>query len=82
MMGVVGQARQTIVNIRDKILADLIKRQKPELDKKIDEMLREPKVNRIMLKYLGVGKTFGKKLGFRGVGKKIGKALKGLRKLL
>ncbi len=82
MMGVVGQARKTIQNIRDKIISDILRRQKPELDRKIDEMLKPPKVNRIMVRYLGIGKSFGKKITGSRVGRTIGKALKGLGKLL
>ena len=63
MNAVAGQVRRTVESIRDRILKDILKQQKPELDKKIDEMLKPPKVNRIMLRYLGAGKSLGRKMG-------------------
>ncbi|MFH1054805.1 MAG: hypothetical protein V1744_01790 [Candidatus Altiarchaeota archaeon] len=65
MMGVVGQVRNSIESVKDWIIKDLIRLQKPELDKKIDEMLKAPK---IMVKHLHVGAGVGKKLGFAGKG--------------
>ena len=82
MIGVVGQVRQRIESIRERIIRDLIRRQKPELDQKINEMLKPPKVNRIILKYLGIGKSLGGKIGGSGVGRTIGQGLNMLRKLL
>jgi len=63
MNAVVGQIRRQVTSIKDKILRDLVKTQKKELDAKVDEMLKGPKVNRVMVKYLGVGRSFGKKMG-------------------
>ena len=63
MNAAVGQVRRSVDSIKDWILKDLIRKQKPELDNKIDEMLKPPKVNRIMLRYLGAGKSIGKKMG-------------------
>lgn len=77
MMGVVGQVRRQVVNIRDKVIKDILRLQKPELDQKIDEMLQKPKVNRIMLKYLGAGHGMGKKMGSY-----VGRGLSLLRRLL
>jgi hypothetical protein len=77
MNGVVGQVRRTITSIRERIIRDLIRRQKPELDQKIDEMLKPPKVNRIMIRFLGVGGSVGRKLGGY-----VGRGLSLLRKLL
>jgi hypothetical protein len=77
MIGVVGQVRRSVDSIREWIIKDLIRRQKVELDRKIDEMLKPPKVNRIMLKYLGVGKNVGGKMGGY-----VGRGLSLLRRLL
>ncbi|MBU0763042.1 MAG: hypothetical protein KKD39_08455 [Candidatus Altiarchaeota archaeon] len=66
MNALVEPIRRTVESIKNKLLKDLIKRQKPELDKKIDEMLKPPKLNQIMVKELGLGKRIGK--SFRRIG--------------
>jgi len=81
MMGVVGNVRRSIESIKDWVIKDLIKQQKPELDRKIDEMLKPPKVNQIMIKYLGIGMNFGKTMKRLGRGLRLGKGVKLLRKL-
>jgi len=72
-----NQVKKTVESIRDWVVHDLIKRQKPELDRKIDSMLKPPKqkVPKIRLKQLGVGKRFGRKTGHRGLGLKLPKKL-------
>lgn len=81
MIGLAGGVRRTVEDVREWIVRELRLRQKPELDRKIDEMLKPPKVNQIMLKYLGVGKEVGKKLGRSGAGRSIGRGLRLLRRL-
>lgn len=76
MNSIVGPVKRTIVDIKNKIIKDLLKKQKPELDKKIDEMLKKPKVNRILVRQLGIGKSMGKKM------KRVGKGLSLLKKKL
>ena len=71
MNAVVGQVRRSIEEIKDWI-KELIRLQKPELDKKIDEMLKPPK---IMVRELGLGKKFGKKIGYLGRGLSLLKKL-------
>jgi hypothetical protein len=78
LLGVVGGVKKQVDSVRDWVINDILKRQKPELDKKIDEMLKPPKVNQIMLKYLGAGKRIGKSFRGSGIGKTIGKAVKHL----
>jgi len=68
MMGLMGGVRRSIESIRDRIIRDLIKRQMPELNQKIDELLKPPKLNRIMIRELGLGKKIGSKIGRIGAG--------------
>jgi hypothetical protein len=77
MIGVVGDARRSVERVRDWIIEEILQRQKPELDRKVDEMLK-PKVKRLMVRYLGIGKGLGKKIGTIGKGLKIGGALRRL----
>jgi hypothetical protein len=81
MIGVVGGVRRSVENTWEWIKNELMLKQKPELDKKIDQMLQPPKLKRIMQKYLGIGKSLGGKLGAIGRGLSIGKGLKAMRKL-
>ncbi len=82
MIGLAGGVRRSVEDVREWIIRELRLRQKPELDRKIDEMLKPPKASRIMLKYLGVGKEIGKKLGRIGAGTGIGRGIKLLRRLI
>jgi hypothetical protein len=66
-------------SIKDWLIKDLLKLQKPELDRKIDEMLKPPK--RIIQKYLGLGKSIGRKIKGAGLGKSISRRLKTLKLL-
>jgi hypothetical protein len=81
MIGVAGGLRRSLENVREWFIKELLRQQKPELDRKIDEMLKEPKLRRIMQKYLGIGKSLGGKLGAFGRGLSIGRGLKALGKL-
>ena len=60
---------KSVQNIKKWVIGDLIKQQKPQLDKQIDEMLKPPRMIQ-KLKKLGV--SIGRKINFRGLGKKIG----------
>jgi len=82
MIGLAGSVRRTVEDVREWIIRELKLKQKPELDRKIDEMLKPPKVNQIMVKYLGVGKEIGKRLGRCGGGRSIGAGIRLLRRLL
>jgi len=63
MMGVVGQVRRQADSVRDWIVKDLLRIQKVELDRKIDEMLKPPKLNRITQKFTGRGLGVGRRIG-------------------
>jgi hypothetical protein len=63
MIGVVGQARRSVDSIKEWFIKDLLKRQKVELDGKIDEMLKPPKKTRITIKFTGRGLGIGKRIG-------------------
>jgi hypothetical protein len=82
MIGVVGEVKRSVENVKDWIIRDLLRQQKPELDKKIDEMLKPPKINQIIQRYVGNGLGFGKRMMRLGQGKSIGKALNAIRGLL
>ena len=60
---------KSVQNIKKWVIGDLIKQQKPQLDKQIDEMLKPP---RIIQKVKNLGISIGRKINFRGLGKKIG----------
>lgn len=75
MNAVVGQVRRTVESIRDKVLKDLLKRQKPELDRKVDEMLKPSKVNQIRIKFTGRGLGLGRRLSRVGRGLSLVKRL-------
>ncbi|MBD3387727.1 MAG: hypothetical protein GF416_01650 [Candidatus Altiarchaeales archaeon] len=77
MIGVVGQVQRKVESIKDRILKDIIRLQKKELDSKIDDMLKPPKVNRITIKFIGRGLGVGKRM--RGF---VGKGLSLVRKLI
>ena len=70
-MTVAGGLTRTFESIKEWIVKDLIKRQKPALDIKIDEMLKPANVQKIMVRELGLGKKIGKPLGFLGKGLSI-----------
>ena len=80
MMGVVGEVRRSVEQVREWFIKEFIRQQKPELDKKIDEMLKSPKLNRIMQRFME-GMSLGARLRRGGIGKSIGKTLSSLRKL-
>jgi hypothetical protein len=63
MNAVVGGARRTVDSIKQWFVKDLLKRQKAELDAKIDEMLKPPKSIRIAIKFTGRGLGVGKRIG-------------------
>ncbi|MFH1404452.1 MAG: hypothetical protein ABIH11_09310 [Candidatus Altiarchaeota archaeon] len=78
MIGVVDRVRQSIVDGKEAIIRKIREMQKPILDQKIDEMLKDAsKTQRIMVKYLGIGKGIGRRLGgFMGVGRSLLKAFR------
>ncbi len=77
MIGVMDKVRHRIVDTKNAIIEKIKQMQKPVLDQKIDSMLKDTVKNkRIMVKYLGIGKNIGKKMG--GV---VGKGLSLLRGL-
>jgi len=83
MIGVVGGIQRSYEAVKEWVIHDIIRQQKPELDRKIDQMLKPPtERNRIMMKYLGVGKDIGKKLRRLGGGMSIGGGVRFLRRLL
>jgi len=64
MIGVVGKVRDSIFLTRNAIIREIARLQKPILDRKIDKMLKEvKKTKRIMVKYLGIGKGIGRRIG-------------------
>ena len=64
---------------RERILSRLKRRQKPVLDQKIDELLKEVEVRRrvVVRFFRGAGRSVGKGVGafFRGVGRSISSLL-------
>jgi hypothetical protein len=75
MTGLAGGLKNSVGNIREWLVRELLRQQKPELDRKIDQMLRPPKLNRLMEKHLGLGKGIGKRLVRPGTGLGVGKRL-------
>ena len=76
-MSVASKIRNTVRDIKDWVISDLIKQQKPELDKKLDAMLKPPKLrNQIKVKILKIGKSIGRPM------KRIGAGLSLLKRLL
>ena len=67
MMGVVGEARRSVESARDWIINEILRIQKPQLDQKIDEMLK-PNRLRQKIKHLGSGFGIGKRLKRLGAG--------------
>ena len=63
MTGVVGRVRRRVDSIRDWVVGDLIRGQKVELDRKIDEMLKPPRLNIITIKFTGRGLGVGRRIG-------------------
>jgi hypothetical protein len=64
MIGVVDKVRRSIVSSRDAVIRSIAELQKPKLDQKIDELLKDiKKVKRVTIKYLGIGRNIGGKLG-------------------
>ena len=64
MIGVVDRVRESIVSSKEAILRMIAEIQKPVLDRKIDEMLKEvKKTTQIAVKYSGRGLGIGRKLG-------------------
>jgi hypothetical protein len=72
---IVGRLNKTREYVRGWIVRELLRRQKPELDERIDEMLKASRVNRMMVSELGVGKKIGSHL--KGFGRGLS-TLKGL----
>lgn len=79
----IASVRRTVRRSIEEIKRRIAELQKPELDKKIDEMLKEvrttqKKVQKITLTlFKGVGRSIGKALrGFRGVGRGLKKLLR------
>ncbi|MFC2163177.1 hypothetical protein ACFLRF_05800 [Candidatus Altiarchaeota archaeon] len=68
-----GKLRKRIALTKDALLQKIFEKQKPVLDQKIDDMLKQaPKVNHIMVKYLGMGRNIGKRIGgLLGVGRSL-----------
>ena len=66
MMGVESRGRNSIVKTKDAILQEIARLQKPALDQKIDEMLKEAgKTKKITIKFLGRGLDIGRRIGGR-----------------
>jgi len=64
MIGVVDRIRTTVVSTKEYILQELARIQKPILDRKIDELLKDAsRVRRITVKYVGRGLGIGKRVG-------------------
>jgi len=64
MIGVVGRVRESVASARELILREIARIQRPVLDRKIDEMLRDArKIRGIAQKYAGTGLGVGRKLG-------------------
>lgn len=77
MISEAGPIQQSFERVREWIKRELFLKQKPELDKKIDQMLKPLKqVNKIMVWEFGLGKRFGKKLSLRGLGASLKKVLR------
>jgi len=79
-MSIVGEIQRPIVRsieeIRRWIMEEIARIQKPLLDKKIDEMLKEVHVRKKVITSLfkGIGKSFGRTgLKFTGIGKSLKK---------
>ena len=77
MISEASPIQQSFERIRAWIKRELFLKQKPELDRKIDQMLKPLKqVNKIMVREFGLGKRFGKKLSLRGLGASLRKAMR------
>jgi hypothetical protein len=81
MMGVVGEVRRTVENVWNRIVSDIIRQQKPDLDRKIDEMLKPPRINQIMQRSIE-GSSIGRAFRRIGRGASVGRGLRAIRKLL
>lgn len=69
MNAVLNGVKNRIRDVRDRILEDIIRRQKSELDKKIDSMLKKPmQRNLVKTRVLGLGKSMGMRIKRKGVG--------------
>jgi hypothetical protein len=77
MISEANPLRRSIEQVREWIRHELSLRQKGELDRKIDQMLKAPKL-KTMVRHLFVGAGLGGKLGMRG----LGASIRGLRRLL
>ena len=75
MNSISGPLKKTYQSMKDLILKELIKQQKPQLDAQIDEMLKPLQKTKQMVKELGLGKKIGKPL------KRIGAGLSLLRRI-
>ncbi|MCX6695201.1 MAG: hypothetical protein NTU61_02755 [Candidatus Altiarchaeota archaeon] len=64
MIGLASRIRDSVVSTRELIMREIAKIQKPILDRRIDEMLKEVKnARKIMVKYTGKGLGIGKRIG-------------------
>jgi len=64
MIGVVDKVRNSIYSSREAIMRMIAEMQKPILDQKVDEMLKEAKkTKKVIVKYAGRGLGIGKRIG-------------------
>lgn len=80
-MSIVGEIQRPLVRsieeIRRWIMQEISRIQKPILDRKIDEMLKEAQVRKRVITSLfnGIGKGIGRPVKFRGTGQSLKKLL-------